>query len=61
MLGYDNEYFQRLYTDPLKIKKAKFDDVLHLANKYVSEKYQWFYLNLKVQDITSSDSTIDAD
>lgn len=49
----------KLYTEPIKIKKEKFDDVLQLAIKYVPK--QRFYLNLKAQDETITANTIDSD
>lgn len=49
-----------LYTEPITIKKEKFNDVLQLAMKYVPKQHQWFYLNLKEQE-TSANTIIDSD
>lgn len=46
----DDNNLQKLYMNPIKIKKAKFDDVNHLAVKYVPEEFQWFYRDLIVED-----------
>ncbi|KAL4104619.1 hypothetical protein QTP88_019913 [Uroleucon formosanum] len=45
--------------EPIKIKKEKFDDVQQLATKYVPKEHQWFYLNLKTKDKTTT--AIDSD
>lgn len=56
VLGED---ISKLQKEPIKIKKEKFDDVQQLATKYVPKEHQWFYLNLKTKDKTTT--AIDSD
>jgi len=56
VLGED---IPKLYKEPIKIKKEKFDDVEQPAIKYVPKQHQWFYLNLKTED--KNTTAIDSD
>lgn len=46
----DQSVIHRLYTGPIKLKQAKYNDVQQLAAKYVPNEHQWFYSRLQVQD-----------
>lgn len=50
-----------LYNSPIKLKKAKFNDVTQLAIKYVPEQYQWFYSGLLSEDNLSENRDSESD
>lgn len=49
-MRFPNENLNLLYTSILKIKRAKFRDVQHLASKYVPPNNLKLYKNLVADD-----------
>lgn len=51
----------KLYNGPIKLKLAKYNDVIQLASKYVPNECQWFYMNLTAEEATSNNRDCDSD